>query len=239
MNLKKRLFSLLIKLNFKITRKILDTKRYRKLVQNVENLDDFSEDIHLVHKDQIYTLIQEYCHKTNAPLNILDAGGGSGGRISDFIKNKDRLNVLEIDKDFKGLNFIYGDICNCPQIESNSFDIVTSFNLLEHVYEPWKAISEIVRVTKKNGLVCLMAPFSWRYHPCPKDLYRFSPDCLKYLVERNCKSDDLLIGNDISLRRKNSKGNNVKISHQIDVPPIDLLGGWLENWQSIYCFKKK
>ena len=46
-------------------------------------------------------------------------------------KNKDRLNVLEIDEDFKGLNFIYGDICYCPQIESNSFEFETTHSYKE------------------------------------------------------------------------------------------------------------
>jgi hypothetical protein len=82
-----------------------------------------------------------------------------------------------------------------------------------------------------------MAPFSWRYHPYPKDLFRFSAEGLEHLFKRTGRMDTILSGNDITKRRKNIIGG--KIGKNLDVPPIDGFGGWRENWQSLYIGTKR
>lgn len=79
---------------------------------------------------------------------------------------------------------IYGCATNIPQ-ENNSYDTVFCGTVLEHIEEPGKAISEMNRVLKENGIVILTAPFFWHLHEEPRDFYRFTKYGLRYLFEKN------------------------------------------------------
>ncbi len=57
----------------------------------------------------------------------------------------------------------------------DSFDIVFSFDTLEHVANPFKFCEHLLRVAKPGGYVYLSTIFSWVYHPSPEDYFRFSP----------------------------------------------------------------
>lgn len=50
------------------------------------------------------------------------------------------------------------DITNIKQ-ESEKFDIIICYHILEHIIEDEKAISELYRVLKKNGVIYLQTPF--------------------------------------------------------------------------------
>jgi hypothetical protein len=39
-------------------------------------------------------------------------------------------------------NVIIGDITNCPQIESEQFDLIVSIDVFEHINRAWKAAQE-------------------------------------------------------------------------------------------------
>lgn len=57
----------------------------------------------------------------------------------------------------------------------NGFDIVFSFDTLEHVSNPFKFCEHLLRVAKPGGYVYVSTIFSWVYHPSPEDYFRFSP----------------------------------------------------------------
>ena len=59
--------------------------------------------------------------------------------------------------------------------ESQSFDTVISVQVLEHTPDPRRLIHEIARVVKKDGLVVMNAPFSFRLHEEPFDYFRYTP----------------------------------------------------------------
>lgn len=167
-------------------------------------------------------------------MSFLDVGGRNGewAHIADGFE----YSILDIEHSLSAHNVIVGDICDCPHITSEMYDVVFSHNLLEHVKEPWRAAEECVRIAKKGGLLVHIAPFSWRYHPFPEDHYRFSHSGLAYLFERTGQVKRLLSGYDISSRRVNSRGG--KVPGGLDIPPIDDLGGWRENWLTIYVGRK-
>lgn len=79
---------------------------------------------------------------------------------------------------------IYGDTLNLP-FRGESFDTIVSFQVLEHVPEPDKMISEIERVLKKGGYLILTAPHIWGLHEEPNDYFRFTKYGLKYLLRKN------------------------------------------------------
>ena len=65
-----------------------------------------------------------------------------------------------------------------------SFDTVLSVQVLEHTPDPQALISDMARVLRRDGLMILSAPFSFRVHEAPHDYFRFSPHGLRVLCER-------------------------------------------------------
>lgn len=72
------------------------------------------------------------------------------------------------------------DMKNLPY-ENESFDFVITDQVIEHIDDVQKAIQESKRVLKKGGIVIHTTCFINYFHPLPIDLWRFSPDALRYL----------------------------------------------------------
>lgn len=62
------------------------------------------------------------------------------------------------------------------ELANDSFDVVISGQALEHIEFFWITMSEIVRVTKEGGLICLIAPNGFGEHRYPVDCWRFFSD---------------------------------------------------------------
>ena len=65
--------------------------------------------------------------------------------------------------------------------EDGSFDTVLSIQVLEHTPKPRQLVAEMARVLKKDGVLILAAPFSFRLHEEPHDYFRYSPHGLREL----------------------------------------------------------
>jgi SAM-dependent methyltransferase len=68
-------------------------------------------------------------------------------------------------------------------LPDNSFDIVVSAQVLEHVKKIWVWMKEVARVCKPGGLVIPVNPVSWPYHEAPVDCWRVYPEGMKALYE--------------------------------------------------------
>jgi len=73
------------------------------------------------------------------------------------------------------------------QYDNDSFDVLISDQVLEHIEAPHRAIDESFRVLKKNGIMIHTTCFINYYHPCPKDYWRFSPESLELLSKKFSK----------------------------------------------------
>lgn len=60
----------------------------------------------------------------------------------------------------------------------NKYDLVISFDTLEHVTCPHTFCQNMVHVSKSGGRIYLSTVFAWPYHSS-KDYFRFSPDALE------------------------------------------------------------
>ena len=120
--------------------------------------------------------------------------------VDDYLSSKKVLSILEIgsydvngtfkpiftkkDWTYTGADLISGpnvdivlkDEYNWNEILDNSYDVVISGSVLEHIEFPWLTICEIKRVLKINGLTCNIAPSNGFEHRYPKDCYRYYPD---------------------------------------------------------------
>lgn len=79
---------------------------------------------------------------------------------------------------------IISDLNKPLPIESNSADLVTSFQVLEHLSEPQIFLNEAYRILKNNGEIFLTVPFQWWMHEAPYDYFRYTRYGLKYLFEK-------------------------------------------------------
>src|SRR3954463_14610157 len=68
-------------------------------------------------------------------------------------------------------------------IADESYDVVLSGQVIEHVRKPWLWLPELARVTKVGGLVITINPVSWNYHEAPYDCWRIFPEGMKALCE--------------------------------------------------------
>jgi SAM-dependent methyltransferase len=59
-------------------------------------------------------------------------------------------------------------------LADESFDYVTSFQVLEHVPTPREYLTEAYRLLKRGGKLFLTTNGSWPYHPTPEDYHRWT-----------------------------------------------------------------
>jgi SAM-dependent methyltransferase len=67
--------------------------------------------------------------------------------------------------------------------EDESFDVVLSTQVLEHLPDPRRALGEAVRVLKKGGRLILTVPGVWPTHEAPYDFWRFTRHGLIRLLD--------------------------------------------------------
>jgi 2-polyprenyl-3-methyl-5-hydroxy-6-metoxy-1,4-benzoquinol methylase len=95
-------------------------------------------------------------------LRILDVGVGMGRLLSNY-KNLDRYGMdISIgyltESKKKGINVCFSMIEDMPYLEE-SFDIVVSTDVLEHVLDLNFCFEKIVSVLKKYGILVLRVPY--------------------------------------------------------------------------------
>ena len=73
----------------------------------------------------------------------------------------------------KNVDMVPGDPFCWTEIESESFDLVISGNMLEHNPYFWITVAEIARVLVQDGLTVLIAPSSGVPASCPPRLLAF------------------------------------------------------------------
>lgn len=144
--------------------------------------------------------------------------------------------LLDLAPQETGPQVIAGDICACPQLPDNRFDVIVSDNLFEHLAEPWLAAAEISRLLKPGGLSLTRTLFAWRYHPSPEDYFRYTHSGLKLLFERYGHLETVDCGYNLDSRRHNFLGG--KEPGNRDGLPRDEYGGWLEGWMVYHAGRK-
>lgn len=84
----------------------------------------------------------------------------------------------------KNVDIIVKDRCGWD-IKSESFDVVISGQAFEHIECFWLTMSEMVRVLKPEGLICIIAPRGFKEHRHPVDCWRFLTDGMRSLAKIN------------------------------------------------------
>ena len=132
---------------------------------------------------------------------ILDIGSGTGYFAAIMRKAGWQVKGVEINekaRNFSASNF--GLEVDLPDritsYDTNSFDCITLWHVLEHFHDPFKYISEIYRLLKP-GAVCVVAlPNSssydstyykqfWAAWDVPRHLWHFQPSTFRVLSEKS------------------------------------------------------
>lgn len=118
------------------------------------------------------------------------------------------VNVLEVGAGrkpsrafFSKANYICTDIVRCQGIDGlcdvnympyrdASFDLIICNNVLEHLPEPSRAVSEMHRCLRDGGVCFAVVPFLFPLHDIPHDFFRFTEYALANLF-RNWASVDI------------------------------------------------
>jgi SAM-dependent methyltransferase len=133
--------------------------------------------------------------------NLLDIGSGTG-HFAGMMKNAGWLvKGIEINKKARdysiskfGLEIISDDLIST--LETNSFDCITLWHVLEHFHDLEKYISEILRLLKPGGLCIIALPNChshdaqyykkyWAAYDVPRHLWHFNPITFGYFSTRS------------------------------------------------------
>ncbi len=68
-------------------------------------------------------------------------------------------------------------------LDDASADLLLATETLEHVLDPARFLSEAFRCLRAGGQVLLTVPFAARWHFIPHDYWRYTPSCLRRLLE--------------------------------------------------------
>lgn len=115
---------------------------------------------------------------------VLDAGSGRGGWRDIILENAEKREGLDWQA-LEGEHLDWeADLTNMPHVPSERFDAVVCHQVLEHVNQPGKAISEMHRVLKSGGYLVVSVPHLSRLHELPHDYFRYTPNGIKFLAEQ-------------------------------------------------------
>lgn len=143
--------------------------------------------------DLIVRLVNKYSSDKN--VKILEIGCAQGyliERLRDIgYKN---ASGVDVDKGLinkakaKGLNVLCMDIMN-NNFDDESFDLIICSDIMEHIKDEYKFVSEVKRILKRNGVAFVFVPafmFLWSYHDEINRHYkRYKASDLKKLFSEN------------------------------------------------------
>jgi len=106
-----------------------------------------------------YRFACQYCRNKV----VLDVGCGAAYGTEMLRKEGQAKLVVGLDINLKqaintfGLTLVHGDALELP-FKDESFDVVTVFEVIEHLDDPQKALGEVRRVLKPGGIALISTP---------------------------------------------------------------------------------
>ena len=131
---------------------------------------------------------------------ILDLGCSSGAFLASLGSKSWELYGIEMSAEVakraeagSGAKVFVGDILEAP-FPPESFDVITCFDVLEHLYEPRRVMAKITEWLKPGGIFYVFVPnidsaearvfgSYWCGLELPRHLFHYSPASLGYLAK--------------------------------------------------------
>lgn len=115
----------------------------------------------------------------NQDLTIYDFG--CGAKPYQVFAGENKYVGVDIDKKNVKAD-IFASIDDVPADDSIA-DIVCSFYVLEHVYNPIDVLKEKFRILKTGGQLFMLVPLYWAEHEKPYDFWRFTQFSIRQMLE--------------------------------------------------------
>lgn len=187
------------------------------------------EDRHWWYKERRAILAREL-RRLPAPGQALDIGAAGGGNTRVLRAHGWQALALEYSDSVadvakaRGLSAIRADARYLP-LASSTCDLVTAFDILEHIDEDYLAAAEIARVLKPGGTALIAVPCDmalWSAHDDEVGhVRRYSrPELVNVISKAGLTVDDVwnwnvLLRPVVAFRRKSSTGSDLD-----EVPPL-------------------
>lgn len=120
--------------------------------------------------------LDSFLSKHRSSARVLDVGAG-GSSYDRFFPNR-----ISIDIDPMRSPDVVGDAHNLP-FSDEEFEMILCTEVLEHLKDPRRAIAEMRRVLKKEGVLIVTTRFIYPLHDSPHDYWRFTKYGLKELFK--------------------------------------------------------
>ncbi len=147
-------------LNPAVSAESAEEERYVKIGERV------AEVYHI--EERLQSFIAQY---GLAGKKALDVGSGRG-YLQDVVQDYTGLDISPTAARFYHKKFVLGSATSMP-FDADSFDVVWSIDVLEHVPNPEQALREIRRVAKDGALLYLVP--AWDCQPYLADGYNVRP----------------------------------------------------------------
>ncbi len=159
-------------------------------------------------------------------MELLDLGAGAG-IVEQMNFRGEAARICGVDLDPRVAQNVFldeGRVSDAGEIPypDNSFDLVFSDNVLEHLAEPEKVFAEVARVLKSGGVFMFKTPNKWHYMPT---IARLTPHRFHQYInrKRGREEEDTFP----TLYRANTKGDVTQLAKQsgFEVIQIDRIEG--------------
>jgi 2-polyprenyl-3-methyl-5-hydroxy-6-metoxy-1,4-benzoquinol methylase len=130
----------------------------------------------------------------------LDVGAGTGAFAHTMLQAGWKVTGLEPDATARAnalLNYVLklNELSVLHQLETNSFDAITMWHVLEHVHDLHGYLQTYLRILKRDGRLIIAVPNYtsydaavyknyWAAYDVPRHLYHFSPASMQVLLEQ-------------------------------------------------------
>lgn len=104
---------------------------------------------------------------------VLDVGCGHMPFRNDALRVAGTYEGFDVERRTEGVTHV-GDAESMPEIPSAAYDTVFSFEVLEHLPHPQRAVAEMARVLRPGGVLLVSVPHLSRLHEEPHDYFRYT-----------------------------------------------------------------
>lgn len=193
---------------FRFTQNVPDEANIGAYYQSAEYVSHSDTKQGLI--NQLYHIVRNYTLQSKRNLvqkvtklksgNLLDVGAGTGAFAHTMQQANWNVTGLEPDTTARAnallnYNLKLSELTNLHQLESNSFDAITMWHVLEHVHDLHGYLRTYHRILKPNGRLIIAVPNYtsydtavykqyWAAYDVPRHLYHFSPASMEVLLEQ-------------------------------------------------------
>ena len=113
----------------------------------------------------------------NKPISVLDVGSYDVNGSYKKLFDDPLFSYAGLDiEPGPNVDIVADNPYFWSMIEDESFDVIISGQAFEHIEFFWLTISEMARVLRRSGLICIIVPREQKCHRYPTDCYRFEID---------------------------------------------------------------